>query len=198
MRALLILCSLTLIACGGNSPPAASSANGSSQRASAAPGSSPGTSVSKSGGANPTAPAGSSAQAAACWPIRGGTAASVTMSGMTSEADNGYDRVVIMFNNAVPTYELQPNPTGLQFTSAGQSVSVAGSFGVLIDLSNVTVPAQLQQNGDLQLQSTTLQEVRLLGATSGTAALGAGLSKNACPKISTMSGPPRLVIDFPT
>ena len=120
------------------------------------------------------------------------------MSGITSEADSGYDRFVIMFNTAIPTYELKPNPTGTQFTSGGQPVSVAGSFGLLMTLPGVTTPTQLQQNGDLQLQSTTLQEVKLLTGTAGSATLAVGLSKDVCPNITTMSGPPRLVLDFPT
>lgn len=120
------------------------------------------------------------------------------MTGITSEADNGYDRFVIQFNSAVPSYQLKPNATGTQFSNGGQPVTVLGSFGVLLHLTNVTTPSQLRQNGDLQLQSSSLQEVRLLAGAAGTADFGVGLSKDVCPNISMMSGPQRLVIDFPT
>jgi len=119
------------------------------------------------------------------------------MTGVTAEADSGYDRLIVQFDNAVPSYQVSPNATATHFTGGGQSVTVAGTFGVLLQLSNVSTPPALLQN-DVGLQSGTLQEANLFSASQSNAAIGIGLSRAQCPRITTMVSPPRLIIDFPS
>jgi len=197
MRTLLVICSLTLVACGET---AAVTASGGPAGSTAAAGGAPGKSGSGSGsnGGHSGGAGGPGSATTNCWPVKGGASALVKMSGVTSEADNRFDRLQITFDSGVPSYVLSPNTAGTQFSAAGLNVGLSGSFGLLLQMSNVTTPARLLLNGDLQLQSTEVQEVRLLSATGTVATFGIGLSKDACPRVSTTSSPPGLVFDFPT
>jgi len=120
------------------------------------------------------------------------------MTGVTQEADGSHDVLVIQFDSAVPSYQLTPSTTGTHFVASGQSVVVAGSVGLVLHISGVTTPGAILQNGDLGLDSGSLQETRLLDTVQSAADFGIGLTRSACPTISTLTGPPRLVIDFPS
>ena len=114
-------------------------------------------------------------------------------------ANVGFDRLVIQFDKAIPVYRLQPNAGGTTFTggAGGSPTTVAGSFGMELQVSGLTTPDSYPHGTDLG-QLRVLKEVKLLADSQGTATFAIGLSGTVCPRLSTLGGPPRLVIDYPT
>jgi hypothetical protein len=137
----------------------------------------------------------------ACLPYRGETFPQVraTITDVRTGTGDGYDRLVIEFDRVVPAYEIAVNPNGNHFTgsASGMPITVAGSFGVKLDINNLDLPNRYPHGSDLTPNYTVLKEVRVIGDFEGTTNFGIGLSRDVCPLVSSMSGPPRLVIDFP-
>ena len=115
-------------------------------------------------------------------------------------AGAGFDRLVIQFDKAIPVYQLQSNSGGTSFTpgAGGPPATVAGSFGMQLQINGLTAPDRYAHGTDLTQSFRVLKEVKLLGDSQGTASFAIGLSGIVCPRISTLAGPPRLVIDYPT
>ena len=115
-------------------------------------------------------------------------------------AGAGFDRLVIQFDRAIPLYQLQSNSGGTTFTNGagGAPTTVAGSFGMQLQVNGLTGPNSYPHGTDLVRAYPVLKEVRLVGDSQGTASLAIGLSGTVCPRLSTLGGPPRLVIDYPT
>jgi hypothetical protein len=113
---------------------------------------------------------------------------------------DGYDRMVVEFDRVVPAYRIAPNPTGTHFiaSASGMPITLAGSFAMKLDISNLDLPNRYPRGTDQTPSSLVLKEVRVVGDFEGVATFGIGLGANVCPNVSTMIGPPRLVIDFPT
>jgi hypothetical protein len=95
---------------------------------------------------------------------------------------------------------LKANPGGTNFTdAAGRPLTtIAGSSGMELQMVGLGAPDAYAHGTDLMLDFPVVKEVRLLSDSQGVASLAVGLSGNACPRISTLNGPPRLVVDFPT
>jgi hypothetical protein len=116
----------------------------------------------------------------------------------------GHDTLVVQFDTAVTHYELSQNPTGMTFAGGGGKggkFTLAGTFGLRLNLFNLdwTVPPgnQYPHGTDLRQFAPQLQEVRQIGDFEGVVNLAIGLSRVNCPDISILSGPPRLVLQFP-
>jgi len=119
-------------------------------------------------------------------------------------ATSGYDTLVIQFDTAVTHYELSQNPTGMTFAGGGGkggSFTLAGTFGLRLSIFNLdwTVPPgnQYPHGTDVRQSAPELQEVRQIGDFEGVVNLAIGLTRVICPDISMLSGPPRLVLQFP-
>jgi hypothetical protein len=139
-----------------------------------------------------------------CFPTSDGTNERARITDMRIGTTTGYDTLVIQFDTAVTHYELSQNPTGMTFAGGGGkggSFTLAGTFGLRLNISNLdwTVPPgnQYPHGTDLRQLAPQLQEVRQIGDFEGVVNLAIGLSRVNCPDISELSGPPRLVLQFP-
>lgn len=104
------------------------------------------------------------------------------------------------FDRSVPRYELSVNATGAHFigSASGLPIMLRGSYGLRLQLSNLDLPNRYPHGTDLVLGSSALVEVRLIGDFEGVVDLALGLKGDACPTITLLNGPPRLVVDFLT
>jgi hypothetical protein len=139
-----------------------------------------------------------------CSPTSGGTAERARITDMRIGTTSGYDTLVIQFDTTVTHYELSQNPTGMTFAGGGGkggSFTLAGAFGLRLNIFNLdwTVPPgnQYPHGTDLRQSAPGLQEVRQIGDFEGIVNIAIGLSRVICPDISVLSGPPRLVLQFP-
>jgi hypothetical protein len=142
---------------------------------------------------------------AACWPIEGGSAESARITDLRIETSGGLDTLTVQFDSAITHYQLTANATGSQFNGGGGkggTFRLMGSFGVRLDISNLnwTVPPgdQYPHGTDLAQPAPVLAEVRQIGDFEGIANIAIGLSRDVCPNVTTLSDPPRLVIQFAT
>jgi hypothetical protein len=137
--------------------------------------------------------------APACASSQGGQAAAASITDVRTGAHAGYDSLVIQFDTAIPTYQLVPNAAGVVFAgrAGGPPSTLAGSSGwqlLMIGLKGSDSYPHGTDVGGLP----TLKEAKVLSDSGGSATLAIGLAGNACPRVSTANGPPRLVIDFAT
>jgi hypothetical protein len=148
-------------------------------------------------GASPTVACGPTSGGAQTGPFPQGRA---TITDVRTGTGDGYDRMVVEFDRVVPAYRIAPNPTGTHFiaSASGMPITLAGSFAMKLDISNLDLPNRYPHGTDQTPSSLVLKEVRVVGDFEGVATFGIGLGANVCPNVSTMIGPPRLVIDFPT
>jgi hypothetical protein len=135
-----------------------------------------------------------------CGSLQGGSQARATLTDVRVGSHPGYDRVVVQFDRAIAGYELTLNPMGIRFnrSASGLPVTLRGTYGLRRQLSNIDLPNRYPHGTDLVLGSSTLVEVRLIGDFEGIVDLGLGVISYACPTITSLDGPPRLVLDFPT
>ena len=181
---------------GGTSPSATPTAS-SSPTPTATPTSTPTSTPTPTTAPTPTA------TAVPSWSIHGGSTSRATITDLRTGQSTGRNRLVVEFTTAVPAYEMEPNPTGpgsTQFagTFSGLPITVAGSFGVRLEISNVDQPNTYPQGNDLKPGYTVLAEVRVIGDFEGRTDIAIGLNSNVVPTVTELASPPRLVIDFPT
>jgi hypothetical protein len=107
------------------------------------------------------------------------------------------DRLVVQFAGPVPPFELKQQ-AGTTFAQdpSGQPVAVAGTSGWLL-----VVHGAYQVSGvaaDLKPGYPVLNEARNVGDSEGTVRWALGVnSPTTCPSVYLLTGPNRLVIDFP-
>ena len=147
----------------------------------------------------------SATRAAACSPLEGGTAERARITDMRIETSASLDTLTVQFDSAVTKYHLNENSTGVQFTGGGGkggTFTLAGFFGLRLDISNLnwTDPPgnQYAHGTDLTQSAPVLAEARQIGDFEGIDNIAIGLLREVCPQVSTLSDPPRLVIDFAT
>jgi hypothetical protein len=149
-------------------------------------------------------PTPSATPAAACVPLSGGLSERARITDLRIGTTIGYDTLVIQFDTAVTRYQLSENPTGVQFAGGGGkggTFTLNGTHGLRLNILNLNWTAspgdQYPHGTDLKLSVPTLLEVRQIGDFEGTANIAIGLSSGVCPRVSILSGPPRLVLEFP-
>jgi hypothetical protein len=145
-----------------------------------------------------------SATPAACVPLSGGLSERARITDMRIGTTIGYDTLVIQFDTAVTRYQLSQNPTGVQFAGGGGkggTFTLNGTYGLRLNILNLNWAAspgdQYQHGSDLKQSAPTLLEVRQIGDFEGTANIAIGLNSDVCPRVSILSGPPRLVLELP-
>lgn len=113
------------------------------------------------------------------------------------------DTLGIQFDTAVTSYDITVNPTGVQFAGGGGkggTFTLEGTYGLSLTINNLNwtvAPGNQYPHGtDLKQSAPTLLEVRQIGDFEGTVNIAVGLSKQACPSVSILTGPPRLVLQF--
>jgi hypothetical protein len=136
--------------------------------------------------------------------MSGGLSARARITDMRIGTTIGHDTLVIQFDTAVTRYDLGQNPTGVQFAGGGGKggmFTLNGTHGLRLNILNLNwtgSPGDEYPHGtDLKESAPTLLEVRQIGDFEGTANIAIGLNSGVCPRVSILSGPPRLVLEFP-
>ena len=133
-----------------------------------------------------------------CTPASGGNAGaqSAGLSSIRSARHEGYDRVVFEFGSAIPSYDVvgQESSTFIKDAS-GQPVTLEGTAGVKVILRATDAPGGSQ---DSQPRLTSVRQVAQVGNFEHQLTYGIGLASATCFRVSELSNPARLVIDFDT
>ena len=99
----------------------------------------------------------------------------------------------------MPEYKLvTQDPSTFVGPFSGLPVSVAGSAGMHLYLYRQDIPPSYQHGTNLKPGYSVLKQVVVMADFEGQADIAIGLGRVACPAVSTLSSPSRLVIDFPT
>jgi hypothetical protein len=150
-----------------------------------------------------------SSPASACPRVTGGAAGNQAQLVAIRIAHNpGFDRLVFELGPStapgtpgIPPYTIE---TASSLAGAsGQPVTVAGSalFGIRFQNASTRSPeGTATYTGAMDLRPTTplLREVRMVEDFERVMTWGAGLDHLACPQVLTLTGPDRVVLDFPT
>lgn len=134
----------------------------------------------------------------ACANASGGSAQAVSrVVAVRVGSHDGYDRLVIEFNGAVPAYRIQLQ-TGTRFVTdpKGEQIMLAGTNGVLVDIRPVAEWALYAGPSAFQPGFPFLREARLIQNFEGVQQWGLGVQGSPCLRVSTMVSPSRLVIDI--
>jgi hypothetical protein len=158
----------------------------------------------------PTISASPSAGAApvACPGQTGGSqAAQAQLTAVRAAHDPGFDRVVFEFGpSSVGTYGLPPWSIAVTndfVGTSGRQVPVDGNAFLALRFSNAstvdpTTGKQTFTNTDIRPGLPLVREVKLIDDFERVMTWGLGLERLVCPKVSTLTGPVRLVVDLPT
>ncbi|HUQ17877.1 MAG TPA: hypothetical protein VM070_08815 [Candidatus Saccharimonadales bacterium] len=148
--------------------------------------------------------------AGACASVSGGTAAAqAQLVGLRIAHQPGFDRVVFEFGPstapgpfAMPKYQIEPASS---FTAvSGQRVPLDGNAFLSARFQNAsTVSPSTGQptypgSTDLRPGTPLVREVKLIEDFERVMAWGLGLDRPACPAVSELANPLRLVLDLPT
>jgi hypothetical protein len=114
---------------------------------------------------------------------------------------DGYDRVVIEFDDGIPPYILQEATPPLLSDPAGMEMDVEGTAFrnlVLLGGTRVTEDGMLTYDGrtDFTPDFPVLAQLVESGDFEATSAWYLGLQQDSCTRILTLTAPSRLVIDI--
>ncbi|HSS61964.1 MAG TPA: hypothetical protein VLK30_10975 [Candidatus Limnocylindrales bacterium] len=146
----------------------------------------------------PPTPPGTNLPAFACADASGGKTGVANVIAARVAAQQGYDRFVLQFDAIVPTYTVkrQAKPTFNQGAS-GQTVTLAGTAGVLVSVSSATGGTTFTGSTDVVApNNAVLKEARQTQDFEGNVSWGLGLSQPACMRAFVLDNPARLVVDF--
>lgn len=135
-------------------------------------------------------------------PIEGdGTVAHAQITDVRVGSHDGYDRVVIEFDEGIPPYILQAAMPPLLSDPAGMEMDVAGTAFrnlVLLGGTRVTEDGELTYDGrtDFTPDFPVLAELVESGDFEATSAWYLGLHQDACARVLTLADPSRLVVDI--
>ena len=110
----------------------------------------------------------------------------------------GYDRVVIQFNNGIPTEYVEIRPrTGTSFneTPSGQTIKLKGSNGILVSIHGAEAHTSYQGARDYVKGYPALAEARVIEDFDGVVNIALGINGPACYHAEYQTNPYRLVID---
>jgi hypothetical protein len=136
-------------------------------------------------------------------PIEGdGTVARAQITDVRVGTHDGYDRVVIEFEDGIPPYILQEATPPLLSDPAGMEMDVAGtSFLNLVMLGGTRVTEEGETTYDGPTDFTpddfpALAELVESGDFEATSAWYLGLHQASCVRVLTLADPSRLVVDI--
>jgi hypothetical protein len=148
----------------------------------------------------PPAPPGTNLPAFACADAGGGkTGVANAVTARVAE-QIGYDRFVLQFDSAVPSYTVkrQATPT-FPSGASGQTITLSGTSGVLLNVQSATGASTFTGPTDFTHgEYLVLKEARQTQDFEGHLSWGLGLGKPACMRTFTLTDPARLVVDFAT
>ena len=159
---------------------------------------------------SPTSPASpGSSPAAACPRVTGGGSSNQAQLVAVRVAHQaGFDRLVFEFGPSTA-----PGPFGMPAYiveaasslsgPSGQPVTIAGSaiFGTRFQNASTMTPSGTPSytgSTDMKPSTPLIKQVRLVEDFERVLVWGTGLDHLACPKVSELAGPYRVVLDFPT
>jgi hypothetical protein len=148
----------------------------------------------------PPTPPGNTLPAFVCADAGGGSVgvANVITARVTEQP--GYDRFVLQLDSILPTYTVkrQAKPV-FQNPGSGQSVTLSGAAGVLVQVHSATGATTFTGPLDfLHPEYRVLVEARQTGDYEGYVSWGLGLKTAACMRAFVLQEPARLVVDFQT
>jgi hypothetical protein len=116
----------------------------------------------------------------------------------------GYDRVVFEFADDVPGYDVRYADGPVQADGSGDEVPVDGAHVVVVRMENaldadLSEPdAPMTYTGPARLSPSTpeVSELVRVGGFEGVLTWAVGLADRVDFRVTTLTGPPRLVIDF--
>jgi hypothetical protein len=132
-------------------------------------------------------------------PQQPGVAMPSVITAVRVGSDGTRDRFVIEFNGPVPPITLTKQ-SGTVFTqdASGRQITVQGTTGWKLVLHGADEHASYTGPSDFVTGYPQLKEARNIGDFEGVVTWALGVnSANACPAVSVITGPNRLVIDFP-
>jgi hypothetical protein len=155
------------------------------------------------------APTAGSSPAAACPRATGGNASNqAQLVALRVAHQPGFDRLVFEFGQSTA-----PGPFGMPAYSVEIATSLSGPSGQPVTITgNALLGARFQNastqnpngtpsySGSTDLKPTTplIKEVKLVEDFERVLLWGAGLDHLACPNVTELAGPLRVVLDFPT
>lgn len=150
-----------------------------------------------------------STPAAACATQQGGSNANrVLLTAMRVAHNPGFDRVVFEFSQTdrgVGSYGVPPFRIEVADSFSGPSglpVTVAGNAHFRVVFQNTDAHTDAGQStlasSDLTPTTPLVKEVKIVEDFEATVQAGIGLDHLVCPSVLTLSGPVRVVFDFPT
>ena len=131
-----------------------------------------------------------------CSPVSGGKAGLATaLSAIRSAGHPGYDRVVFDLGG-IPSYDVigQNSSTFLKDAS-GQPVTLQGTAGVKVILRTTDAPSNSQ---DATPNLKAVRQIAQVGNFEHQLTYGIGLASSTCFRVTELSNPVRLAIDFDT
>lgn len=193
MRAILLLVLILVAACGPALAPAAEVTPQASQGPASGP------RVEQPPVTPPTAP-GTNLPAFACADAGGGKTgvANVVTARVAPQA--GYDRFVLEFDSAVPTYTVKRQSSPVFSSGAsGQTLTLSGTAGALVRVHSATGANTFTGSTDISHgEYPIIKEARQTEDFEGYVSWGLGLGRAACLRTFTLTDPARLVVDFST
>lgn len=116
----------------------------------------------------------------------------------------GFDRVVFEFANTLPGYDVRHVQPPVAQDGSGRPVPVAGAFVVRIrmenaldaDLSQPSAPRTYSGPSRISPGTPEVAELASAGGFEGVLTWAIGLRDRVDFRVTTLAGPPRLVIDF--
>jgi hypothetical protein len=137
----------------------------------------------------------------------GSQTAQAQITAVRAAHNPGFDRVVFEFGpSSVGTYDLPPWSIAVTndfVGTSGRQVPVDGNAFLSVRFSNAstvdpTTGTQTFTNTDIHPGLPLVREVKLIDDFERVMTWGLGLEQLACPKVSALTGPVRLVVDLPT
>ena len=115
----------------------------------------------------------------------------------------GYDRVVFEFENELPGYDVRYTASPVRADGSGAAVEMRGAHALLIrmenaldaDLSKPGAPATYRGPARFSPSTPEIAELVRVGGFEGVLTWAAGLNDRVDFRVSTLSAPPRLIID---
>jgi hypothetical protein len=127
----------------------------------------------------------------------GSTVATANVLAVRAGGHPGYDRFVVEFDRAVPSYSVMVQQ-GTRFTlsPSGKTVVLGGSNGVVVTIQHVLNWTIYSGPLSVELNSTYLRSGRQIQNFEGVQQWGLGIAGDPALRVSTLSSPPRLVVDI--
>jgi hypothetical protein len=118
----------------------------------------------------------------------------------------GFDRLVFVFSNVVPGYDVRYVERPVRADGSGAVVRVAGAFVAQVrlepaldaDLSKPSVPLTYAGPRRFVPSAAVVKEVVRIGGFEGVLTWAVGTDRRAPFRVLTLEGPPRLVLDVAT